>query len=416
MWRNSLLPWTIAAAALLSVAGCIRPMKPVLTLAVNAGVEGETLKLAALEWGDKSGFHVDIVELPYANLFEKLLLNLTSKTGAYDVVMMDDPWFPRLVEGGTLVELDTPDNDFIESCLDVCRHPYKTGKFYALPYVGNSQIFFYRKDLFDLERMAPPRTWDEVLRDAGQLEIKGGDPTHHRYGYVMRAAPGNPVVADFMPLFWAYGAEMFDGKGNPTVNTPEALAALNMMLELGKHSPPGYAGFNADEIAAHLLHSTAAMSINWPAWISAMDDPSKSKVVNRMGYAPMPGTSQHAGQASLGAWVLGVPSSSRHQEQAKAFILWATSKQPMKEAATRGNPPTRKSVFEEPALVERFRAFPAQLHSLTTARPRPRSPQWNEIENSFGIALSKANAGSLTAQAALVQAQADIAAIVSRAK
>ena len=414
MWRCKVQLFAFVAALILS--GCPGSMKPVLTVAVNAGVEGETLKLAALEWADKSGLQVDIVELPYANLFEKLLLNLTSKTGAYDVVMMDDPWFPRLVEGGTLSELDTPDEDFLQSTLDICRHPYKTGKFYALPYVGNSQLFFYRKDLFDLDRIPTPKTWDDVLRAASQLEVHGDDPTHHRFGYVMRAAPGNPVVADFMPLFWSYGGEMFDASGKPTVNTPEALAALNMMLELGKHSPPGYAGFNADEIAAHLLHSTAPMAINWPAWISAMDDPSKSKVIGRMGFAPMPGTAKRPGQASLGAWVLGVPSSSRHQDQAKAFILWATSKQPMKEAATRGNPPTRKSVFEDRGLNDRFRAFPVQLQSLTTARPRPRSPQWNEIENAFGVALSRANAGGLPAAAALAQAQSDIAAIVSRAK
>ena len=49
------------------------------------------------------------------------------------------------------------------------------------------------------------------------------------------------------------------------------------MVELGKYSPPGYAGFNADEVSAHLLQGTAAMSINWPAWIAAMDDPRNPK-------------------------------------------------------------------------------------------------------------------------------------------
>ena len=35
------------------------------------------------------------------------------------------------------------------------------------------------------------------------------------YGYVMRAAQGNAAVADFMPIFWAFGAEMFDANGAP---------------------------------------------------------------------------------------------------------------------------------------------------------------------------------------------------------
>ena len=87
----------------------------------------------------------------------------------------------------------------------------------------------------------------------------------------MRAAQGNAAVADFMPIFWAFGGEMFDATGKPTVNSPEGIAALEFMLELGKYSPPGYASFNADEVGAHLLQGTAAMSINWPAWISSFE-------------------------------------------------------------------------------------------------------------------------------------------------
>ena len=400
---------------LLVLSACSSKPSASLTIAINAGVEGDALKAAAIGWGDKSSTHIEVVELPYTSLFEKLLLDLASNTGAYDVIMMDDPWFPRLVQDGKLLELAQPDPDFLESCLNVCRHPYKTGKFYAVPYVGNSQLFFYRKDLFMLERLPEPKTWDDVLTAAIKLQsrrIIDGKPSE-RYGYVMRAAPGNAAVTDFMPLFWAYGAEMFDANGNPTVNTPESIASLDMMLRLGKYSPPGYAGFNADEVSAHLLQSTAAMSINWPAWISAMDNPQKSKVVNQIGYAPMPGA-KRPGQAELGAWLLAIPAASRHVTEAKGFMSWATGRQPMREAAVRGNPPTRRQVFLDRDLTGRFRAYPAQLMSLETARPRPRTPQWNEIENAFGIAISKANAGSLSAAAAMAQAQADIAAIVAR--
>src|SRR5262245_10670020 len=95
------------------------------------------------------------------------------------------------------------------------------------------------------------------------------------YGYVMRAQQGNAAVADFMPIFWAFGGEMFDASGKPAVNSPEGIAALQFMIELGKYSPPGYVSFNADDVGAHLLQGTAAMSINWPAWISSFSDPSK---------------------------------------------------------------------------------------------------------------------------------------------
>ena len=129
-----------------------------LTLAVVAGPEGEALKQAALDYEAQTGIHLNIAEFPYANLFEKELIDLNARTGAYDLIMLDDPWFPRFASKQFLTELtpllqkrgqNGPDSDFVETSIALCRHPYQTGSLYALPYVGNSQLFFYRKDLFE---------------------------------------------------------------------------------------------------------------------------------------------------------------------------------------------------------------------------------------------------------------------------
>lgn len=398
--------WVLCGLVLL--AACNRAPRRSLTIAVNAGVEGTALKTAAQEWGADRGVHVEVVELPYANLFEKEQLDLTSRTGAYDVIMLDDPWFPRLAEGGSLAPLPrAADADFLRSCLDVCKNPYRSGTMYALPYVGNSQLFFYRRDLFEKYKLGPPDKWDQVL--AAAKKIGGGEKM---YGYVMRAAPGNAVVADFMPLLWAFGGDVLDSSGKPVVDSAAAIEALRFMVELGKYSPPGYAGFNADEVSAHLLQSTAAMSINWPAWIAAMDDPAKSKVVGKIGFIPIPGEKE-PGVGELGAWLLAVPSASKHSSDAFDFLFWATDAEQMKKAAERGNPPTRRSVFEAFDLISKHRAFPVQFASLDSARPRPRTRQWNEIENAFGIYLSKANAGTMEPAEAMRAAQKDIAQIVA---
>jgi multiple sugar transport system substrate-binding protein len=235
------------------------------------------------------------------------------------------------------------------------------------------------------------------------------------YGYVMRAAQGNAVVADFMPIFWAFGAEMFDAGGRPTVNSPEGVAALRFMLELGKYSPPGYQGFNADEVSAHLLQGTAAMSINWPAWISAFNEAAKSKVVGQMEFTTLPGATL-AGRAEIGNWLISIPRDAANKEAAFDFLIWATSPEQMKRSALRGNPPTRRSLFKDAELLAKFPSYPAQLNSLESSRPRPRTPLWNEIENTFGIFLSKANGGELSPEDAMNQANAEIARIVERSR
>ncbi|HEU5132783.1 MAG TPA: extracellular solute-binding protein, partial [Pyrinomonadaceae bacterium] len=180
-----------------------------MTLAVVSGAEGEALKQAARDYEAQTGTHIEIAQFPYTNLFEKELLDLKSRTGAYDLIMLDDPWFPRFANEDLLTELTPllqkrgqtgPDSDFVGASLEICHHPFKTGALYALPYVGNSQLFFYRKDLFEKYSLEAPVTWDDALEAAKTIhekETKGANGSKV-YGYVMRAAQGNAAVADFM--------------------------------------------------------------------------------------------------------------------------------------------------------------------------------------------------------------------------
>jgi multiple sugar transport system substrate-binding protein len=411
------------------LTNCSRPAEPTppqLTLAVVSGVEGDALKQAASDYGSQFGIQINIAQFPYANLFEKELIDLKSRTGAYDLIMLDDPWFPRFASEHLLTELTPllrgsgltgPDTDFVEASLALCRHPYQSGPLYAIPYVGNSQLFFYRKDLFEKYSLNPPATWTDVLTAVKTIHEneKTGANGGQVYGYVMRAAQGNAAVADFMPIFWAFGGEMFDADGKPTVNSPAGIAALEFMIELGKYSPPGYPSFNADDVGAHLLQGTAAMSINWPAWISSFSDASKSKVIGKMEFTTLP-DAQKQGQAEIGNWLIAIPRDSHNAQLAVEFLIWATSTEQMKRSALRGNPPTRESLFQDPELLRQYPAYPAQLRSLESSRPRPRTPQWNEIENAFGIFLSKANSGTLSPAEAMNQANAEIEKILQRAR
>jgi multiple sugar transport system substrate-binding protein len=103
-----------------------------LTLAVVSGVEGEALKQAAADYQKQTGIHIDIAEFPYTNLFEKELIDLKAHTGAYDLIMLDDPWFPRFAHEQVLTDLTPllqkrgqsgPDSDFVATSLALCRHP-----------------------------------------------------------------------------------------------------------------------------------------------------------------------------------------------------------------------------------------------------------------------------------------------------
>src|ERR1043166_5622796 len=191
-------------AGTLLLALCIVSCRPernggkALTIAINSGVEGDALRQAAKSYEQQTGTQINIAEFPYANLFEKELIDLNSHSGAYDLIMLDDPWFPKFASLDVLTDLtpllikrglQKPDDDFVASSLALCRQPYQTGTLLALPYVGNSQLFFYRQDLFQKYNLKEPATWDEVLAAAktiSEQETNGAPGGGKVYGYVMR--------------------------------------------------------------------------------------------------------------------------------------------------------------------------------------------------------------------------------------
>ena len=106
--KSTRLVFAIIAVIALAVSGCMRSGKQdmrTLTLAVNSGVEGDALKQAAKDYEAQTGVHINIAEFPYANLFEKELIDLTARAGAYDLIMLDDPWFPKFASQNVLTDL-----------------------------------------------------------------------------------------------------------------------------------------------------------------------------------------------------------------------------------------------------------------------------------------------------------------------
>ncbi|WP_192364712.1 ABC transporter substrate-binding protein [Mesorhizobium mediterraneum] len=383
------------------------------TILVPSGSEGDGLRAAAADFSTMKGSKVEIVQAPYANVFEQGANAGATKSGVFDIILMDDPWIPFFAENGHLEDLtayfkkagmEGPDSDFLSKSLAICRNPYNAGPYVCLPYVGNAQMFFYDAAKFKEAGVEAPKTWDDVLKAGKTLTESGGG---RYFGYVFRGGQGNPVVADFMPIFWSYGADMFNAdRTKVTIDTPEGAAAMKTFLALRDISPKGVESYNANEVGTALAAGTAASSINWPNWVATFEDPSQSRMVGKISYSPIPAGTQ-PGSSEIGHWTMGIMSASKNKQEAFDFMLWATSPEQIKISATRGNPPVRASVFTDPELTsqEKFRHYPVLMQAIEASTPRPRHPKWPEIENAFGIELSKAVAGTITPEEALKNAQ-----------
>jgi multiple sugar transport system substrate-binding protein len=412
MVRRLMLTAAVAFSSLVATAAWAD-----FTILVPSGSEGDGLRAAAADYSTEKGIKIEIVQAPYANVFEQGANAGATKSGVFDIILMDDPWIPFFAENGHLEDLTSyfntmgvpgPDSDFLAKSLAVCRNPYNSGPFVCIPYVGNAQMFFYDGAKFGEQGVTgAPKTWDDVIKAAKAMTDAGGG---RYFGYVFRGGEGNPVVADFMPIFWSYGADLFNAdRSKVTIDTAEGANAMKTFMALKETAPKGVESYSADEVGRALAAGTAASSINWPNWVATFEDPSQSQVVGKISYSAIP-SGTHAGASEIGHWTMGIMSASKNKQEAFDFMVWATSAEQIKISATRGNPPVRFSVFTDPELTaqEKFRHFPTLMEAINFSKPRPRHPKWPELENAFGIELSKAVAGTITPEEALKNSQAAV--------
>ncbi|MBB5445511.1 MULTISPECIES: ABC transporter substrate-binding protein [unclassified Paraburkholderia] len=350
---------------------------------------------------------IELLKLPNNNLYQKLKLSMRERTGAYDLVMMDDTWTPEFIANGWLKPLSEAlaDADMVQSTVALGRAP--SGGLYALPIVGNVEMFAYRKDLLASRGLQPPHSWDDVLKIARTTGADKGVS-----GVVFRGTKGNPVVTGYLPILWAYGGDVVDAGGKVTIDSPQALAALRMLIALKAAAPKDVDVYGAAEVRDALQRGVAAQAIEvWPAWIPALDDPSKSRVVGQIALQSPPG--QVKGPAPmLGIWQMGIPNDAPHANRAADFLAYLTSPATQAQLATLGIPPTRKSVFANPALVRQYRWYPDQLKALEAGRARPRVKGWQQIEAILGDSLQLALTGQVAPDVALRQAAQKIALVL----
>lgn len=387
-----------------------------LVIAGRDGVFGDALGLATTWFAEQNpGVTIELLRLPYAGLYENLVISLRERSGAFDVVMLDDTWAPEFMAAGWLRDLEaagmTINPGFVRSALDASRYPFAEGPLYAVPHVGNVLLFAYRTDLFEQYGLARPGSWTDVLAAARTISERA-EGVH---GVVFRGIRGNPIVTGFLPLLWAHGAEIIDADGRVAFDSPASVAAVETFLALKAFAPVGVEVYNASEVRDALQRGVAAMAIEiWPSWIPALDDPAVSEVVGLVEIMPAPG--QVAGPSPmLGSWLLGVAADARNPQAAQAFLEFVTSDEIQRRLALEvGLPPVAEGPYTDAAVVERFRWYPAQLEALQNARARPRIPEWSQVESILGDYLQFVLIGQMTPQQAVTEAHRRIESALRR--
>ena len=359
------------------------------------------------EFETLTGMKVQAEVIPEVQGREKLVVQMTAGGGDIDAWhasmhvekrrFWKSGWFQPLngyLQDKTLTAEDYAWNDTMKGAVDAVTQPDKTIS--ALPTFPDPFVFFYRKDLFEQKGWGPPKTLDQVAERAKQLH----NPPN-MYGFVMRGLK-NANATPWAFVLFAMGGAYLTPDRKSAMNTPEWVKSMDWYAGmLRQYAPPGVVNFNWYECSAAFIQGQVAMFVDGVNFANQFEDPSKSKIVGKVGYAVLP-----AGPAGRFAPTftnaMAVSAQSKHKEAAYLFCEWATSKRHCNRELLAGVGVARASTWglsevkAKPAMPLAW--YDAYQQSLRISRPGlPEIVDVTQYRDIIGVAIQKAIEGAKSA-------------------
>ncbi|MCK9329176.1 MAG: sugar ABC transporter substrate-binding protein [Candidatus Cloacimonetes bacterium] len=335
------------------------------------------------EMEDEFGCEIEIVSVPFENLYTKLKTEFVGNTGAYDIIVYFPKFMGDFVENGYIIPIDdyiAKDDPNLADIVPAFQELYGKwgGKTYNLPYDGDVLALFYRNDIFTdpIEKqnfkakygyeLHTPKTWDEYMDIAEFFTRKKGDTlmgkvlTEDFYGTATYGQQDFQYCW-YMCIAGSMGADYFDEDMNPTINSPEAVKALELFKEQFKYCPPECTNFGFDELQAIFLEGNCAMEIQWTDPGRVGQNPEISNISGKIGTALVPGTKQADGTikntATLAAGrVMAISSTCKNPDIAYQIIRYMSQEASLAYVSSpqSGQDPFRFSHYENTGAFEMF--------------------------------------------------------------
>ncbi len=394
------------------------------------GFAGKTLRFLTIQphnvasknlaawFEEETGAEVELIVVPYDNVIEKAVLDVTSGANQIDVV---EYWYPGL---GTLVENDVLENldkwykqndsslniqDYLPTFFDV--YTKIGGSRYGIPYDGDMHLLWYYKPLLEKYGLKPPQTWDEYTMVA--KTITEGEAGNNVYGCaIMGAKIPLILIGTYLNRLGSFGGSFFDAAGNPAINSPEAVAALEALIEQAQYALPTPAAVAFDEALGGWFTGKVAMVEFWTDLGAMTNDPNSSEIVDQWGVVPLPKGPPPKGRvvASVNAgFALGVSTGSKNKDLAFAFLYFAARPDITERYNTvvGGIDPVRKSTLDDTKFIDFVSKEVADAITLANANAVtwPTSALWFKLQEPLNDNLSLALTGDKTPQQALDDTQ-----------
>ncbi|SEO57927.1 extracellular solute-binding protein [Aquisalimonas asiatica] len=386
-------------------------------LSVNTDVAAA--RLLASWFHEDTGAVVKVREVAYDRMLDAVLDDVHAASPRYDVVEVWYPTIARLAEEGAIRELSA----LLDSYAEVIRpgdflapvfeaYAEYDGGVWAMPYDVDIQLLFHRQSLLARHGLEAPETWSEYRHAARVItEAERGDGV---YGAATMGYPTAIInVSLFLNRLSAYDGRFLDAVGQPQLDSDEAVAALEEVVELLPYAMPSALETDYEVARDAFLAGRVALVEQWSDVGVSANDRRYSTIAGDWGVTPLPGVAKGEGAgATLNAgFSLAVSSVAPNPDAAEAFLLYASSPQIQKRLNLSGTgiDVGRRSVLDSAAFRERFPELADAVDAAFAGDVTrwPVLPETPELMAALSRHIARAMAGDVEPADALAEAQAD---------
>lgn len=235
---------------------------------------------------------------------------------------------------------------------------------YGVPMNFNTQIVFYRKDIFDELGLKPPSTFAEYVSTLEALKKAGKT----KYPSAI-AFKDTSLSAEFHNNLMAFGGKWFDKSNKPTFNSAAGLKAAQALQTWVQYMPPSVLSYSNDDVMVALQQGDIAISKIWLTRATNMEDTSVSKVVGKIEFAPaFSATTKGPVASTVSGDYFVIPAGNKGARADIAFrAIMEAAERPNQLKAAQLGMVSRVSVAGNADLIKKNRAWPAAIENAKRA-------------------------------------------------
>ena len=337
----------------------------------------------------------------YEALHDKIVSS--APAGTYDVVLMDVIWPAEFASKGIVQDLTSRypaswQQDMLGGAYTTAEY---NGKFYGVPTGPSTKFLYYNKDMVAAvgATEADLSTWDGVLAVAKKIKDAG----LAEYPLAWSWQQAEAVICDYGQLLGAFGGQFTDSSGKLDVNNAVGVQTLTWMKQTIDDglTNPASTTFLEDDVQKALAQGQTAFGLNWESTFAALQDPSQSNVVGKIGIIPTPAGPSGARPGINGSMALAIPTKAAHPDQAWQFIQFFTGQDNQNKYPTGWLPNWKSSYTNSTITAQAPELFKAAQTAYSDLILRPTVPNYNAASAALQAEIQKALLGQETPQQAM---------------